>query len=254
MPLLHIAMSALLASPIALAPAAPWKVSFGRSGGIGGHIRSIELSDDGKVVTRDRAEVTFQAPKARLDEVNALLRQFQAAGAPLPASAHRKPIPDGWNTDFQITYAGHKYSIDLDAAPVLAEPLAKLVPILGSLLEEGLRRAAEESEWAKAVPFDPGRVWHVNEEVRGARGSEWWEATWTRRGKSSTFDGVWRNLDTRREVRGVVVLHSAARGQLDLTRTGTKDRYSGTYSPVDPSRPNGTRSLSGEYWDAWIEH
>lgn len=94
--------------------------------------------------------------------------------------------------------------------------------------------------------FNSGRIWAVREGE--------WDATWTRRGTSNTFDGYWRHRRENREVRDVLVLESVRGDEVTLLREGTGSRYHGRLSSDRRSiRSSGQDRPAGDAWSAEIQ-
>ncbi|GEM_PF-2039901 len=98
-----------------------------------------------------------------------------------------------------------------------------------------------------------GTVWRVQEGMQ----QPYWQGTWTRRGTSNVFDGVWKSKD-RRDITGEVQIDAAA-GRITARRTKGSDGinllYSGTFTA--PGTASGvvvedSGKLRGS-WSATIE-
>jgi hypothetical protein len=86
-------------------------------------------------------------------------------------------------------------------------------------------------------------VWHVEE---GVNGRSLFIGTWTRRGRSSVFDAVWRNVDTGEEIRDTLRLVEAG-DRIVFHRDGNNGEYQGHFSP-DARHIEGTTSWYGPGW------
>jgi hypothetical protein len=94
-------------------------------------------------------------------------------------------------------------------------------------------------------PNELGRVWRIRE----ISGSTVYEGTWTRRGSSSTFDGVWPSAG----VTGTLTLDSVSGSKVVFSRPGS-GRYTGTRSPDRRRITAGTMDWAPGYqWTATIE-
>lgn len=91
-------------------------------------------------------------------------------------------------------------------------------------------------------------VWHIEE---GANGRAAWVGTWTRRGRSDVFDGVWRNVSNGVEARDEIRLVEAREDRVVLHRVGTNGDYTGRLSR-EGRHMEGTASWYGPggFWRA----
>jgi hypothetical protein len=93
----------------------------------------------------------------------------------------------------------------------------------------------------------PADVWHIEEGVDGRAA---WVGTWTRRGRSDTFDAVWRNVDTGVEARDKLRLIEA-KDRIVFHRDGNNGEYTGQLSR-DGAHMEGTANWYGPggFWRA----
>jgi hypothetical protein len=101
-------------------------------------------------------------------------------------------------------------------------------------------RLAEEGRDMGRLAWD---VWRVEE---GVGGQVKFAGTWTRRGRSEIFDAVWRNLETRAEVRDTLRVIEA-RGRVVIYREGNKGEYRGELSS-DGEHIQGTANWYPQGW------
>jgi hypothetical protein len=90
-------------------------------------------------------------------------------------------------------------------------------------------------------------VWRIEE---GVGGQVAWTGTWTRRGRSDVFDGVWRSVDNRAEARDKLRVIEAT-DRVVIHRDGMNGEYTGQLSR-DGGHMEGTATWYGPggFWRA----
>lgn len=206
-----------------MASAAGWTIDYSVRGGITGRFEHLVLRDDGEAVVEGgrRLRTTFKISAEQLARIQASVARIDfAADRPRFKPPNH---PDMQINSLTITRGGREIPIGQQGQD--------LTSALQPIVAQGLKRAGDEM-WAKAGPFRLGRVWTVQEEVRDNQGmwhGEEWDGTWTRRADTHTFDAVWRNNRSNREVRDTVILDSAERGSVKLHRGTDPLKYEGGY-------------------------
>jgi hypothetical protein len=158
-------------------------------------------------------------------------------------------MADAMHMSLTVTLDGQGYSL-IVADRSRSSTLTTIARMLESMLDEALKEARE-------VPFELGRVWRVREGASrdNAPPAPEWEGTWTRRGQSNTFDGVFHNQAIGDELHDTIQLESAASGRVTLYRVRMRQRYYGRYDPLQQGVVNGTADWFGPgvAWRADIE-
>ena len=237
----------------------PWTVEYSYSGGLAGISAHIAVNCDGSVTVgdpRDQSEqVRFAATIDDMARIVAELRKLNLSGPPqvMPPA---KPMPDAIEESLSVTYGSQQCPI---------APRGSTLPaVLHPIITRGMNLIMD-AKWARAGSFRAGRTWTVQLEIRDARGyfhGEYWNAEWTRRGESETFDAVWHNTRTNEELHDIVILDSAERGHVSLHRPSQNQRLEGSYRPESPDRIFGNLAQSvsgcpgcpGPYWRATIKY
>jgi hypothetical protein len=235
------------------AGAATWQLDYAFSGGPQGRSDRLLLTSDGRLIVEDFARgyrARGQATPAQMEEVDRLMTTLKPNAGQLRPS-RPEPILDAFAATLTATFDGKEYPIDL----VHASP-SSLSGRLGAVLD---RMVIAALKTATEVPFELGRVWKVREGMTDNAGripQPEWEAIWTRRGDTNTFDAVFRNRTTGEEVHDAIQLESAADRHVTLRRIGLGRQYRGLYNPLRQGIVKGTADSlpPGHEWQAQIEY
>jgi hypothetical protein len=240
----------LAAAACSRAEASPlWRVEHDEVSGWGGGI-SATLDSDGALHVYGK---TVRAPADQVARADALVRRLWADMAFLPS-----PPPDPCA---QCSDAGHAStkvtfgSVRSWLSPLVGPDREQVIELEGILRKIGTDAAKKiaDDDFRAEDHFTLGRVWLVEEDVRGddtpALGTI--ESVWTRRGQTSTFDAVWDNGVTGEHGTDVIELTAKRRNNVVLDSRDGVRRYDGFYELKGDRHVKGS-VYGGQSFDAEI--